>query len=1120
MMQHLSSTKALEKLVQCSRTSFHKEVSMYCSNSLEELATLLIDEIKESRKISYDQTLQWKKALIIVPSKEKRSWLTLFFSKQQISLLDVDIILVQEFLQDLQGVFKKISWQTLLMPTFFKGSSEKEDKISLFRQSAIFEYSACEFLFRRKSDEKRGEFSTRWQEIESITPEIDWTISEEYLKRFHKKYQAMYFFGSSTLSQKVLDLFSDLLLDKNIYGALFIFSPCFHFWSDTKTTHEVHRILGHVKKKGGKTESDFFQASEILLTSRNELLSSLGIVLREFAKEVEESVFSLYPQYVAPYWAKELIEYKDLIVDEYLSTFNQRVLEKNRGSPTLLQYLQADMLLFVQKRDVKREILEQDSSIQLTIASTVFHEVDAFYKFYRDKVVGHDSIPPGHALVLVPSIEEYHDAFSRVFHKEQPLRCQFWDFPEITAMEAEKELFVHWMKQLFEFLGMNSSFSIRDTAFFLRSLSFHPLTLEVLFRDCKEKKEELISQFLQYLEKIKLDWYLSPKHMIREMVARGVHLQYELSLHDFSSLKKNELLHILNGSFHETTDSEQSFFSHRESLNAFIELAVWYEHLDTIFVPPIGEEATCSIEEWIRRLRNSLDLFFGFINALSLEESEAFEIICQQYMQLHEKFLGVSVPFSWFAESFLRDLAYEIYQKKPKRIEGQIIVAQRGMFDTIPAEVIAVLGANQDRFPEMTKKEAIRKLEILSPMIPNTPEVIDKALFLDSLLFAKSHCYMSALREASAHEKDFFSSFSPLVKELIRYIDTNYIAQNGQSIISQCVYEAENEVQYLEKSIHSYAQGAKIEQKRKNNFSIHQVLKLQDPLSNYIESTFKIHPAALYKLDQHDQMHDVVLKPSLRSERRVMMQKSHKKNNFLPKNWPKGYLGDLCLDYVDQKISELYEGLGTPENIDVFLFNHEFQSVGPNLFRSYPAIELTVSNSRYYITGRCIQSCTRAFVLFSDSWKDEIKERFVEYLIRAVLYFRDEIGSLDIFWKGEIHKTPLIETEEEALALLAAWVLFQEKSQKRLYPYTHGAIQILLSIELPLSHEEKVSVIEKLILTYKNEKMRSLALEHLEPLITYEFIENSLEEWCQSVQVLYQKLYKWASIDQFQFQGQ
>ncbi|KAK5576827.1 hypothetical protein RB653_007972 [Dictyostelium firmibasis] len=393
-------------------------------------------------------------------------------------------------------------------------------------------------------------------------------------------------------------------------------------------------------------------------------------------------------------------------------------------------------------------------SLYFVLAPTIIQEVQAFRKYLLQK--RSSTVKIGYIFVLVPSIDEYRDAFMQVFHSDQKAILQFWPKSkmEMSAYESESEL-LSWISLLFGLLGMKrKQTNLRKGSYALMNLAFHPLTLRALFA---EEAESCEGEFRRYLEKLGLDWYISSAHLAREMEAKGINLIYESEIGDFSSIKEKKIGELIG----QSADGESATLLHREMSNAFISLALFFESCDALWTLPISPDRVQKIEEWISPLQQTESLFPLLEEAIEMDDLEAFEVVISRFVDLSHRFPEVKMSFDWFTDSFQRELFEEISNRQQlRRFTGHIIISDRESFDSIPCAGVAILGAGHDQFPHVTREHLLSHLTKIAPTVLHDPSSIDKQLFLEQLLSSSSWFYCNINKIMSTTDNNNHASSS------------------------------------------------------------------------------------------------------------------------------------------------------------------------------------------------------------------------------------------------------------------------------------------------------------------------------------------------------------------------
>ncbi len=1065
---------------------------------------MLIKTIEDLRKIDSFQSGE-RRHLIVVASHEKRAWIFHQLSNQGISLLDIDILLIEEFFTFLKGDCNFPSWNSSLLPAIVssKWAYENEEAKSYFYKIAVS-------LFKGSPISIEKPFISIWESLKKQIPELFWNHIPAFKNGFLEEcYLSVSVFGISSLSEAILSSFIEIHSLSSIPLFFYTLSPCLHFWSDVKTQQEIQKIIDDIKRGG--TNRLLIQASEIALSRKNDLLGNWGVLAREFSKHIEEGPFHAIPSYLIPSHLQYRAPYQELLIPEYLNTsFNTLA-----GQTSLLHLIQADIISFISKREVK-ETIENEESLSFVIAPSIIQEVQAFRKYFLQKSSSTVSI--GDIFILVPSIDEYRDAFMQVFHSDQKAVLQFWPKSkmEMSVYESESEL-LSWILSLFVLLGMKKKqMKLRESTHALMNLAFHPLTLRALFA---EEAQICEGEFRRYLEKLGIDWYISSIHFAREMEFKGINLIYESGIGDFSSMKEKKIEELIGQS---VDGEESSTLLNREMSNAFISLALFFESCDALWSLPISPDTVQKIEDWISPLQKTVSCLSLLEEAIEVDDLEAFEIVIARFVGLSRRFPEVKMSFDWFTSAFQRELFNEISNRQQlRRFTGHIIISDRESFDSIPCTGVAILGAGHEQFPQVTREHLLSHLTEIAPTLLHDPSSIDKQLFLEQLLSSSSWFYCSAL---STHkEKEGLHHFSPLVRDLIRYVDQNFIYRDGttfsQKNVSYIGYEKRVQKSALEPILPSPTLSQK--NGEVNFITIKKLIEIaQNPIEPYFISFFHTHSRTLYKLLHYDSVKNRRLRPSRYAEREILIEKlkSTKKAQKKPMSgWPKGHIG-LLSNTIVAKSASLINPSGIPcQPLDLFLYDYEYLQAA----ETEPAIISPITLSRegsppFFLTGRLMHLSKEKFLFLSSSWEEEIYQRIPEYIIRAYLYYRDGFGSLLLEFQGVQANSSLFADQEAVKRALTSWLLFVSESERTLFPFTPSVIKALISSALLLDQERQCAIEElREILLKEAEKKSYTALGFFTPLLSNEYIAALFDTWARWAIELYGDVASWISSKPF-----
>lgn len=219
----------------------------------------------------------------------------------------------------------------------------------------------------------------------------------EAITQLRKGFEAdeVHLFGFFALSPEWHRSFV-LLSEKNPVH-YYLLSPCMLFWGDICSDREAQKMA---RKMATVAQEEFKE----LLYDRSKLLANNATLGREFAGLLEASSTHLEEEYVCKSWY-----FSDPAYSQYIR--QEVVCEVLASAPSLLEVIQADLLLLGPKREQKLEYSPSDCSFQLHKVPTVMREIEVLYQ----EVQKYWQQGPARILVYAPDIELYRHAIEATF---------------------------------------------------------------------------------------------------------------------------------------------------------------------------------------------------------------------------------------------------------------------------------------------------------------------------------------------------------------------------------------------------------------------------------------------------------------------------------------------------------------------------------------------------------------------------------------------------------------------------------------------------------------------------------------------------------------------------------
>jgi len=388
--------------------------SVICSNEMKVLFERLVGKIK-----ALDPAVV--RASIIVPDTLIRSWLFHELAMQGISILDIEILLVEELFERWHDDLSPHSFFPLLVRFFENKAGDR----TLVRQSLM------PFMMRVFFGEKKWFLENDKEALWNAFIHWAGVHTCDLCLQF-----PTYLFGFSSLN----NAFFKLVLDSPLFRELYLLSPCMLYWGDQCSDRQTRYMLDCADKKGVATPSQ--EQLEALLLDRHRFLANTGQVGRQFMLLIEDMDLPTQTAYLLP---------EKLFIEPYQGYISTDLIPNPCITPSLLDHLKADMLLLVGGcKEPKR--IRKDSSIEIHAAYTPLREVEALF----ERIQKGCSLNPATILVFVTDISRYRAAFEHVFGSkcgyqiwgEQKRKGPLGLFQMVVALFSTKGRVQDWIQIL------------------------------------------------------------------------------------------------------------------------------------------------------------------------------------------------------------------------------------------------------------------------------------------------------------------------------------------------------------------------------------------------------------------------------------------------------------------------------------------------------------------------------------------------------------------------------------------------------------------------------------------------------------------------------------------------
>ncbi len=537
----------------------------------------------------------------------------------------------------------------------------------------------------------------------------------------------------------------------------YVLSPCQGFWSDMRSNREQSRIVMQRRLPLEYNQEEISQP----------LLANMGKLGRKMAMQIENSDALTVAHYVLP----EAIE--AFPVYEALDKEDIELKETNHPL-SLLEALQADMVLMRNPTQDEKIDLQDNDSIQLHVAPTRLREVQIVYDLIVNVIENHakDERPicPCDITVMAPDIMEYQAIIKAVFgSSESQLDFQLYDL----KMQTQNSLVQGFLHLL-------------DLA---QSRWEAPALMQFLEYPEVQKKHQLFGEDLQQLRKwiqeTRIRWGEDAEH--RNAILKQHGDTYRMVEESDVGTWDDGLSRLLMGLAMKCKSGKNVDCFPADGVDVVQGelLGKWIQLLRSLSedLKPLTGSTELSLDEWSAYLICLLETYF------SVDEQDSYHALIDQLRELGKSFkLTLHTSFSWITiRSFLdQSLTQSNISYRENNLQAVRFCSMLPM-RAIPSQVIVLMGMQEGVFP---KKKERHSLDLMAdnPLADYCPTSTDydRYLFLEAILSARQALIMTYPEEV---EGGLFKETHPslLVTELFSYLDSSYRIK-GLSPSSQCRY--------------------------------------------------------------------------------------------------------------------------------------------------------------------------------------------------------------------------------------------------------------------------------------------------------------------------------------------
>jgi hypothetical protein len=204
-----------------------------------------------------------------------------------------------------------------------------------------------------------------------------------------------------------MDPLLQALFLKHDAASWYLICPSMMFLGDVVSDRHAARLISSFFSS--HSSSDEKKAFCELLFSRNTLLANVGAPFRSFFAAFEDGAHETEEHYFIPDDIARGKPFIDFVPGDRVTRVSE--------SPTLLGYLQSDLLLLLGPRSEKIPITPDDRSLQMHRAPSLLEEVEVLYDTLLD-FAAERTLEPGAIVVWTSDIERYRPYIERVFRKK------------------------------------------------------------------------------------------------------------------------------------------------------------------------------------------------------------------------------------------------------------------------------------------------------------------------------------------------------------------------------------------------------------------------------------------------------------------------------------------------------------------------------------------------------------------------------------------------------------------------------------------------------------------------------------------------------------------------------
>lgn len=994
------------------------------------------------------------------------------------SLSSMNACLQKEWLLLLQYLGIKNSDKTLSKSTLKRIRALASHLAQLFR-----EYGVSGGRMIADFDEEPSWQMLLWKQMEFIFSK--WNYPARKLESFqidptiHPEDVQVHVFGLSFLSPLHHRFLCNVSLHLPIY--YYMLSPCQKFWGDVLSDKESLRLKNYWDQRGVNRES--LDDLDAFLRDCNPLLANFGRLGREMAIQIESLDSQSAETYALTESILQISAYEDFVSDEL-------ILEPSKGSLTLLEAVQADLLLLRNPEGEKINFNSYDESIQIHSAPKKAREVEVIYDVLLSIIEKHskDETPiyPSDIFVMAPNIEEYIPYIKKVFESQDScLEIQLMDW-QVPSQDLAVQGFLHLLSLSFGRWEASALLQLFDYAAFLNKHHLSTEEVIVIKKWIKDvgiywgKDSEHRGKIFErdYLKKA----YNDPKEHITGSWEYGLGRLLEGLVMLIPPEAEEASLNL------ETAVSRLNPTEHIE--NSQCDLLGKLIHIIRSLqadLHPLMDGTKLSLDDWSLYFKCLFDAYFL---PDSEDGNEGYRILNKQiesFSKASLKLSGSIFAFDTIYHHLLQGLKKETVVYKESNSQAVRFSSLLSM-RAVPAKVIVLMGMDDGKFPGIDQTNSLNLLFKNQKADYHPSRVdFDRYMFLESILSSRHYFILSYVSQAPGAPKA--RSPSLLIKELLNYLDNSYKIKNNETFEKPshlCIYNHplvpfhhsyfSNESRLKSFSLNNYlaAQAFYQPEKRERAAFIENfvpMLSLQaecdtihikdllafakNPLKAYSNKVLGIY------LDKEEERmikdeEDLFLSDlhaSLLTKKGLFESKELRRKKIeISKLFPPGPFKPVAFQKIENDIEQYHKNCNSL-NIDLdSMFSIELMehyrepAFSDRIWKLPPLVVEIASLGNIKIVGCLKDLCSQGMVLFQEESDKKTFENWPAYLVlrNIIKQYNLPIELQMIYLKGKKAKTRTIPIEEN-YDLLADYLEYYLKGRMGPSPFFPDGIKPIIS---------------------------------------------------------------------------